>query len=256
MTLSGVVAVLLALAMPAAAACDPARFRVALDIGHSRANPGSTSARGVPEYEYNLQLARQVSAGLTGAGFTAQTMIGAMGVAIGLLDRTALAKQSGAQLFLSLHHDSVQPQYLQAWDVQGTPQRYTDRFSGHSVFMSALNVQAAASQQFAVLLGEALRRQGMTPSLHHAEPIPGEGRPLLDARLGLFRFDGLAVLRTAAMPAVLLEAAIIVNPVDEQRVRSGEVSRQVSAAVTAAVRQFCDVGGGASSPSPSGRRSG
>ena len=208
MTLSGVVAVLLALATPAVAACDPARFRVALDIGHSRANPGSTSASG------------------------------------------------GRPSSATRRHDSVQPQYLQAWDVQGTPQRYTERFSGHSVFMSALNVQAAASQQFAVLLGEALRRQGMTPSLHHAEPIPGEGRPLLDARLGLFRFDGLAVLRTAAMPAVLLEAAIIVNPVDEQRVRSGEVSRQVSAAVAAAVRQFCDAGGGASSPSPSGRRSG
>ena len=227
-----------------AAACEPARFRVALDVGHSRVSPGSTSAGGTPEFEYNLQLARQVSASLTSAGFTAQTLIGAAGTAIGLLDRTVLAQQAGAQLFLSLHHDSVQPQYLQTWDVQGVAQRYSGRFSGHSVFVSAFNVQAAASQRFGALLGEALRRQGMTPSLHHAEPIPGESRPLLDARLGLFRFDGLAVLRTAAMPAVLLEAAIIVNPADEQRVRSGEVSRQVGAAVAAAVRQFCDRPGG------------
>ena len=226
-------------AASATPACDPARFRVALDVGHSRASPGSTSARGVPEFEYNLRLAQQVSAALSGAGFTAQTLIGATGAAIGLTDRTALAKQAGAMLFLSLHHDSMQPQYLQAWEVDGKPQRYSTRFSGYSVFTSAFNSQAAASLAFAGLLGEGMRLQGMTPSLHHAEPIAGENRPLLDARTGVYRFDQLAVLRTAAMPAVLLEAAIIVNPDDELRVRSGEVGRKVSAAVVGAVREFC-----------------
>ena len=203
---------------------------MALDIGHSRASPGSTSARGVSEFEYNLRLAQQVSAALSGAGFTAQTMIGATGAAIGLADRTALAKQAGAVLFLSLHHDSVQQHYLQTWDVDGKSQRYSTRFSGYSVFTSALNAQATASLAFAGLLAQGMRQQGMVPSLHHAEPIPGENRPLLDARTGLYRFDQLAVL---------LEAAIIVNPDDELRVRSGEVGRRVSAAVVGAVREFC-----------------
>ena len=53
---------------------------------------------------------------------------------------------------------------------------------------------------------------GEKPSLYHAEPIAGENRPLLDRRLGVHRFDGLAVLKTATMPAVLVEAGVIVNP--------------------------------------------
>src|SRR5262245_18396625 len=30
-----------------ASACDPARFKIALDVGHTAENPGATSARGV-----------------------------------------------------------------------------------------------------------------------------------------------------------------------------------------------------------------
>lgn len=224
---------------PASPACEAARFRVALDVGHSRANPGSTSATGVPEFEYNLALARLVSSTLANAGFTSQVQIGAAGTPITLDERTSIAWREGAALFLSLHHDSVQPHYLQERRVDGVLRRYSDRFRGFSIFTSAYNGQAQASEAFAALLGQALVRAGMAPSLHHAEPIPGEGRPLIDARLGLYRFDQLAVLRTAAMPAVLLEAGVIVNPAEEQEVRSGQVGRRVSAAVADAVRGFC-----------------
>lgn len=229
-------------------ACDAARFRIALDVGHSRANPGSTSARGVPEFEYNLHLAQAVSAALAGAGFTSHVLIGAAGTAISLDERTRLARREGARLFLSLHHDSVQPHYLQDWQVDGVPRRYSDRFRGYSVFISDSNRQARASAAFAALLGEGLLREGLTPSLHHAEPIPGEGRPLLDARIGLYRFDGLAVLRTAEMPAVLLEAAVIVHRAEEQQVRGGHVARRVATAVVGAVRRFCEAQAGRSAP--------
>ena len=60
---------------------------------------------------------------------------------------------------------------------------------------------------------------GEKPSLYHAEPIAGENRLALDRRLGVHRFDGLAVLKTATMPAVLVEAGVIVNPDDEARWR-------------------------------------
>ena len=234
--------------VPAAPACDAARFRVALDVGHSRANPGSTSARGVPEFEYNLRLARAVSDALAGAGFTSRVLIGESGAAISLDERTRIARREGARLFLSLHHDSVQPHYLEDWQVDGVTRRYSDRFRGYSVFVSGLNRQARASEAFAVLLGQGLLREGLTPSLHHAEPIPGENRPLLDARIGLYRFDGLAVLRTAEMPAVLLEAAVIVHRAEEEQVRDGRVARRVAAAVAGAVRRFCDAGAGRSAP--------
>lgn len=221
-------------------ACDPAGLRVALDIGHSLAGPGATSARGAPEFDYNRRLALTVAAALARAGFPV-LLIGEAGTPIRLEERTRLARAGGTGLFLSLHHDSVQPHYLSEWTVDGRTQRHSDRFRGFSLFVSGATPQAAGSRAFATLLGEALLAGGLAPSLHHAEPIPGEGRPLLDARIGLYRFDQLAVLRTAAMPAVLLEAGVIVHREEEQGVRSGWIGARIAAAVAGSVRRLCEI---------------
>ena len=238
-------ALLLTLAVPPLPAlaqrpgCDPAGLRVALDVGHSRASPGATSARGAPEFDYNWRLALAVGAALGHQGFPT-LLIGETGAPIRLEERTRLAREGGAGLFLSLHHDSVQPHYLLDWTVDGRTRRYSDRFRGFSLFVSGATGQAAPSRAFAGLLGDALLATGLTPSLHHAEPIPGEGRPLLDARIGLHRFDQLAVLRTAAMPSVLLEAGVIVHRDEEEQIRSGRTGARIAEAVAGSVRRFCE----------------
>jgi N-acetylmuramoyl-L-alanine amidase len=178
-------------------------------------------------------------AALQDAGFIATFLIGERGEPLQLSQRTDIARAAGASLFISLHHDSVQPKYLSAWMVKGRTQKYSDVFHGYSLFVSARNKHFAASREFAVLLGQALLHQGLTPSLHHAEMIPGEGRPLLDPQIGLYQFDDLVVLRTATMPAVLLESAIIVNRSEEERVRSGDYHRQVVAALVQASNAYC-----------------
>lgn len=226
-------------ARPPQSACAPAAFRLAIDIGHYRAAPGAISATGVTEFEYNVALARNVLAALREAGFTAAFLIGEAGTPLKLEERTRLARNAGAVLFVSLHHDFVQQRYITNWTVDGKPEHYSDQFHGYSLFVSDRNPHPAESREFAVLLGEALLGEGLTPSLHHAEPIPGEGRPLIDKRLGLYRFDDLVVLRTATMPAALLESAIIVNRAEEQSVSNGDHEAKVVAALVKAVQRYC-----------------
>jgi N-acetylmuramoyl-L-alanine amidase len=226
-------------AAPPGLGCTPAEFRLALDIGHYRAAPGAISATGNSEFDYNRALAEKMRTGLSAAGFIAVTLIGESGTPIRLEERTRLAKAAGAALFVSLHHDSVQPRYLTDWTVSGRPQRYSDRFHGFSIFVSAINRYSAESETFATRLAEALVDEGLTPSLHHAEPIPGEGHELLNAALGLYRFDDLVVLRTAEMPAVLLESAIIINRSEEQQVREGSYHAKVVAAMVSAIKAYC-----------------
>ena len=79
------------------------------------------------------------------------------------------------------------------------------------MFFSKDSPAGAASERFASMLAAAMRTTGVTPTLHHSEANAGEGRPLVDPQTGLYRSDGLVVLRTGAMPATLLEAGIIVN---------------------------------------------
>jgi len=143
-------------------------------------------------------------------------------------------------LFISLHHDSVQPRYLSPWTIDGHPQHYSDIFHGFSLFISSKNSHEQESKEFATLLGQMLLDEGLTPSLHHAEKISGENRPLLDPRIGLYRFDDLVVLKTAPMPAVLLESGIIVNRTEEQQIRNGPYDELVTAALVKAIQRFCN----------------
>jgi len=219
--------------------CDPGRLRVAIDVGHYIAKPGATSATGVTEFEYNRTLARQALAALQKVGFMATFLIGESGKPLPLEERTRIARVAGASLFISLHHDSVQRKYLSDWMVEGKPEKYSDIFHGYSLFVSGRNTHFAESREFAVLLGQALLGEGLTPSLHHAEKIHEENHPLLDTRLGVYQFDDLVVLRSASIPAVLLESAIIVNRAEEKRVQSGEYHRHVIAALVRAIEGYC-----------------
>src|SRR5215470_2439131 len=51
------------------AQCDRAHFRLLLDVGHSAEVPGAMSARNVPEFRFNLRLAKEIDGALIGAGF-------------------------------------------------------------------------------------------------------------------------------------------------------------------------------------------
>lgn len=212
--------------------------RVALDIGHTLSQPGATSARGATEFSFNQALGRLVADTLVRSGI-ATSVIGASGAKLALLERTKEARRTGATLFLSLHHDSVQPNYLSDWQVAGRALRFSDIFRGYSIFISGLNPQAQQSMRFAASLGAQLNAAGFTPSLHHAEPIPGENRPLLDPKTGLYRFDDLVVLRSAPMPAVLLEAGLIVNRQEELRLQDPVLMKRMADAIALAIRHYC-----------------
>ncbi|MGH8704697.1 MAG: N-acetylmuramoyl-L-alanine amidase family protein, partial [Burkholderiales bacterium] len=80
-----------------------------MDVGHYAAEPGVISASGVPEFEYNLALATEVRAALERSGLAVR-MIGERGDYAVLHHRTRDAR--GADLFLSIHHDSVKERLL------------------------------------------------------------------------------------------------------------------------------------------------
>lgn len=215
----------------ALAAANPVRADaplIALDVGHSRQKPGAVSARGIQEFAFNRALAEVVASALQEQGFRFR-INGIDGALDDLYARPRLA--DGANFLLSIHHDSVQPQYLEPWTVDGKTRRYSDRFSGFSLFVSRRNPRFAQSLACASALGAALRAASFTPSTHHAEPISGENRPFADRENGVHEFDDLVILRAATQPAVLFEAGIIVNRADELRLQQPATQTRIAAAL-------------------------
>ena len=168
----------------AAEACERSSFTIAVDPGHTNTSPGATSARGVPEVQFNARLASRLVRVLKQAGFDNAFLTNRDGAPIALLDRSRVADDRDARLFLSIHHDSAQPQFFSTWLHRGVRRSYSDAFKGHSIFVSQQNGDAAGSLRFARLLGDRLRTRCFVPTLHHAQKIGGESRELLDADAG------------------------------------------------------------------------
>jgi N-acetylmuramoyl-L-alanine amidase len=223
------------------AACRPATFKVVVDVGHTTEVPGAMSARGVPEYSFNLALADAITQKLIDAGFVKTVrLLTETAPWRGLLERAARANEMHADLFLSVHHDSVPDFLIETWQYEGKDNQFSDRFSGYAVFISNDNADRAGSLAFGRDLGKELQARGLKYTPHYTLPLMRRYRhDLLDAEAGVYRYDQLIVLRHTLMPAVLLEAGSIVNRKDELELGTPERRTLTAQAVAAAVEDFC-----------------
>jgi N-acetylmuramoyl-L-alanine amidase len=223
------------------ASCVRPEFRVVLDVGHTAQSPGAKSARGADEFDFNLRLAKVIDQALRDAGFAKTVLMVTEGPGVrSMYVRVARANELGANLLLSIHHDSVPNSFLEKWDYGGKPETFSDRFKGHSIFISDGNADPKDSLLFASMLGQQMKTRGLQFTPHYTESVMGRWRrTLLDADAGVYRYDTLFVLKETHMPAALLEAGSIANRDEELLLATPERQKLISAAVVDAVEGFC-----------------
>lgn len=221
--------------------CDRPGFHIVVDVGHTAEMPGAISARGTSEYDFNLRLARQIVQQLLVAGFARAELLVTDGQAIrSLVQRVSRANVASGDLLLSIHHDAVPEHFLEEWTFEGQPHFFSDRFKGHSLFVSQENAHRKASLDFARMLGLALKDRALQFTPHYTQAFMGaRRRELLDDKAGVYRFDKLYVLRAANMPAALLEAGNIKNRDEELLLDSNGHRDLIVASVASAVEKFC-----------------
>ena len=208
---------------------------IALDTGHSIKSQGAISSRGVIEFEFNRQLVLALDNEFKRRG-VATTLIAVEGRTEDLISRPRRAKEAGAQLFIAVHHDSAKARFHQDWVFEGRPRKFLDdRFRGFSLFVSRNNPQWPQALKCASAIGAQLIAHGFKPSRYHADAVLGESREFADEVNGVHFFDNLAVLRHAAMPALLVEAGVIVNRDEEVMLAQSATQQRIAVAVAAGV---------------------
>lgn len=211
---------------------------VAIDIGHSKHRWGATSSRGVGEYWFNHAVAKVLHEKLNKAMIDV-VIINDHGNDISLKQRVSEINRSNASLLVSIHHDSVQPKYLNKWEFQRNVNIYCDIFSGFSIFVSKKNVHYSKSLNLANIIGSNFIHTGLEPSLHHSEPIEGESRELLSSHLGIYNAN-FAVLSQSNISSVLVECGIILNRYDELKLGNLEYQTKIAEALSASVISYLE----------------
>jgi len=214
-------------------------FRVAIDIGHSPSTVGAVSARGVPEYNFNRKMAQLLLAKLQQDNrFRGSFIVNETGDDLSLSSRPAIAERRGADLFLSIHHDSVYPEQLSQWVYQGKLMDVCDLFAGHSIFYSEKNGRPAESSRLANIIGTEMRQAGFTPTLHHANR---GNKVLVDRTKGIYTFNNLVVLKSADIPAVLFECGIIKSSLEEVKLCDPRQQQRMVNALYSAIVKYAEM---------------
>jgi N-acetylmuramoyl-L-alanine amidase len=228
---------------PVAFKCDPRTFRIVVDVGHTLESDGAMSARNVPEFQFNLNLAKRVVDGLKAGGFPETKLLVTTGKAHpSLARRVAAADALRGNFLLSIHHDSAPDKFMEDWNFEGKPSHFSDRFSGYSVFVSHANTDYKTSLAFARLLGRQMKAQGLQYATQYTQAFMGRYQfELLDKDVGVYAHDQLIVLMHPQMPAALLEAGSIINRDEELKMASPERQVMTAKAVTTAMQEFCGV---------------
>lgn len=205
---------------------------IVIDVGHNLKQQGTISAYGDYEFNYNRLFVRDLYKTLKPK--YELTVVGFQGDVLNLEARTI--NTANHDLFISIHHDAVQPQHLKKWIYNGQEQIYNDDISGFGIFVSEKNPFFEKSLQCATILSNELVKQGFKPNLYHALDIPNE-RKQLYSKNAVYRYDNLVVLKTARSPAILIEVGVLTNRQEVQHIVTQEFRDKFDQSIETMINQ-------------------
>jgi N-acetylmuramoyl-L-alanine amidase len=223
---------------------DPSRPLVVIDAGHGGHDPGA-SGQTMKEKTLALSLARALRDRLLRDGGVRVALTRDDDTFLVLEERVEIARQLGADLFLSIHADSAGDKAgVSGASVYTLSARASSeaaaRFAARENSADTVNGVALANQDQAVsaILVELAQRRAQGQSEEFAGLIVREGEGALQFHPQARRSAALVVLKAPDVPSALFEAGFISNPQDAGRLASPAGQARFAEAMARAIRIY------------------
>lgn len=216
---------------------------VVIDPGHGGKETGAIGPAGSAEKELALLLSTALAARLEQALGVRTVLTRNDDIDLALDDRSALANQNKADLFLSIHLNSsvgrgavgAETYFL---SLQASDQRAADAAAVENYVGAAVAPAGSDDFELQLLLWDLAQSQHLAASQRLATLIQEELNRALDLRDRGVKQAPFRVLMGAAMPAVLVEVGFISTRDEEQRLRTPEYRAQLVETLVRAVGRF------------------
>lgn len=217
---------------------------VVIDPGHGGVDPGAIGVSGIYEKYITLAVARELKASLERNGRYKVYLTRDRDIFIRLRDRVAIARQYNADLFISLHADSVANPQLKGLSVYTLSQNASDSEAqaladkeNKADLIAGIDL-SHESADVANILIDLAQRETMNRSAGFAGGVVDEvGRE--QTLLGnTHRFAGFAVLKAPDVPSVLVEMGYLSNEAEERNLRQPEYRVKLAKGLSRAVDRF------------------
>ncbi|WP_159460296.1 N-acetylmuramoyl-L-alanine amidase family protein [Tistlia consotensis] len=220
---------------------------VVIDPGHGGVDPGALGRNGLEEKAVVLDIAEHCATALALRSGASVHLTRREDVFLSLEERVAIARRHQADLFVSIHADSAPTPAARGLSVYTLSGDASDKLAA-SLARHENAVDAAYGvklRQFddavASILFDLARRETLNLSRAVQRRLIGD----LASRMRLLdnpaRHADFAVLRSAAIPAVLVETGFLSNRADELELRSGRYRRKIGATLATSLSDALSV---------------
>ncbi|GJE56989.1 MULTISPECIES: N-acetylmuramoyl-L-alanine amidase [Methylobacterium] len=218
---------------------------VVVDAGHGGTDPGAIAKTGVLEKDIVFGFARSLVERLKAGGRYRVTMTRDRDVFVPLADRVRIAREARADLFISIHADSISaaPQVKGATIYTGS-EKATDAESAklaereNKADSAAGTDSAVGPADVSDILQELTLRETRGFSSGFAHRLMGQLSPVMEMSGKPHREAGFVVLRSPDVPSVLVELGYLSSKSDLEKLQSEEWRTNVTGSMAKAVDLF------------------
>jgi N-acetylmuramoyl-L-alanine amidase len=236
-------------AEPAPAPAPKARPRpekkvVVIDPGHGGVDPGALGRTGVYEKFITLAMAQELKRQLDATGRYEVKLTRDRDIFLPLRQRIAIARADNADLFISLHADTIQDPTIRGLSVYTLSETASDsEAAALAASENKADVIAGvdltnASPEVTNILIDLAQRETMNLSANFAEfavdDLARETRLLGKTH----RFAGFAVLKAPDVPSVLVELGYLSHREEERQLRDPGYRAKLSSALVKSVDHY------------------
>lgn len=221
-----------------------ARPLVAVDAGHGGPDSGAVATNGALEKDIVLAFAQALRESLEASGRLRVVMIRDRDVFVPLDERVARAREAGADLFISIHADSMSLASTRGATLYTGSERATDSESARladreNAADAAAGLPARAPPAgLSDILHDLTVRETRGFSHRFAHLLLADLSPVMRFTVQPHREAGFRVLRAHDMPSILVELGYLSNTRDADLLASEAFRERTGAAMAGAVERF------------------
>ncbi len=218
---------------------------IVIDPGHGGVDPGARGVNKTNEKNVTLALAKELKAQLEGTGRYRVALTRDKDIFIKLRDRVTIARQQEADLFISIHADSIEKSNVSGVSVYTLSEKASDSQTAklaaqenRADLIAGIDL-SVEDEDVANILVDLAMRDTMNQSNFFANKLleklkAGQVR-LLDSP---HRSAGFAVLKAPDIPSVLVEAGFMSNKKESELLNTLAHRKKVARALGDAVDTY------------------
>ena len=220
---------------------------VAVDAGHGGEDPGALGKRGTREKDVVLAIAKKVASRINKHPQMQAVMIRKGDYYVGLEKRTRIARDYGADLFVSIHADAVKRRNVRGSSIYAlSDKRATSEIAkwlaakeNASDLAGGVSI-ADKDDDVAGVIMDLMMDNTKHESIIFAKDVLHEMKQVGPVLHNTIERASFAVLKSPDIPSILIETAFISNPKDEKKLKNKKFQNRIADAIFNGINRYAN----------------